>query len=95
MYISWSPIYANFKPSSDSTTRWTGGASYTECACLCIYAGNVIVGLTESWLSLRGNKMGSLYSSVELVPSTSSVHLTIALTDSIHSNDLLNQLGNN
>ena len=35
--------------------------------------------------------MGSLYSSVELVPSTSSVHLTIALTDSIHSNDLLNQ----
>ena len=35
--------------------------------------------------------MGSLYSSVELVPSASSVHLTIALTDSIHSNDLLNQ----
>ena len=38
------------------------------------------------------NKMGSLYSSVELVPTTSSVHLTIALNDSIHSNDLLNQL---
>ena len=36
--------------------------------------------------------MGSMYSSVELVPSTSSVQLTIALTDSIHSNDLLNQL---
>ena len=35
--------------------------------------------------------MGSLYSSVELVPSAFSVHLTIALTDSIHSNDLLNQ----
>ena len=51
MYISWSPIYTNFKTSGDSTTQWAREASYTECACLCIYVGNVIVGLTESWHS--------------------------------------------